>query len=45
MNIALIKPFHFQNASQGDYERVFATCISPAAKYEMVDIMISRQSL
>ena len=45
MNIALIKPFHYQNASQGDYERVFATCISPAAKYEMVDIMISRQSL
>jgi hypothetical protein len=45
MNIALIKPFHYKNASQGDYERVFATCISPADKYEMVDIMISRQSL
>jgi hypothetical protein len=44
-NIALIKPFHFKNASDGDYERVFATCISPADKFEMVDIMISRQAL
>jgi hypothetical protein len=43
--IALIKPFHYRNASDGDIERVFAVCISPAAPFEMVDIMISRQSL
>jgi hypothetical protein len=43
--IALIKPFYHRNASDGDYERVFATCISPAGPFEMVDIMISRQSL
>jgi hypothetical protein len=44
-NVALIKPFHYKNASDGDYERVFAVCISPADKFEMVDIMISRQAL
>jgi hypothetical protein len=44
-DIALIKPFHYKNASDGDVERVFAVCISPADKFEMVDIMISRQAL
>lgn len=43
--IALIKPFHYKNASDGDVERVFAVCVSPAAPFEMVDIMISRQSM
>ena len=43
--IALIKPFFHRNASDGDFERVFAVCISPAGPFEMVDIMISRQSL
>ena len=43
--VALIKPFFYKNASDGDYERVFAVCLSPAAPFEMVDIMISRQSL
>ena len=44
-NVALIKPFFYRNASGGDFERVFAVCLSPAAPFEMVDIMISRQSL
>jgi hypothetical protein len=44
-DIALIKPFSYRNASAGDVERVFAVCISPADKFEMVDIMISRQAL
>jgi hypothetical protein len=44
-SIALIKPFFYKNASDGDFERVFAVCLSPAAPFEMVDIMISRQSL
>ncbi|KAJ1464724.1 hypothetical protein T484DRAFT_1757887 [Baffinella frigidus] len=43
--VALIKPFFYKNASDGDFERVFAVCLSPAAPFEMVDIMISRQSL
>jgi hypothetical protein len=43
--IALIKPFFHRNSSDGDYERVFAKCVSPAGPFEMVDIMISRQSL
>jgi hypothetical protein len=43
--VALIKPFHYRFASDGDIERVFAVCISPAAPFEMVDIMISRQSM
>jgi hypothetical protein len=43
--VALIKPFFYRNASGGDFERVFAVCLSPAAPFEMVDIMISRQSL
>jgi hypothetical protein len=43
--VALIKPFHYRFASDGDVERVFAVCISPAAPFEMVDIMISRQSM
>jgi hypothetical protein len=44
-DVALIKPFFYKHASDGDYERVFAVCLSPAAPFEMVDIMISRQSL
>jgi hypothetical protein len=44
-DIALIKPFSYKNASEGDVERVFAVCISPADRFEMVDIMISRQAL
>jgi len=43
--VALIKPFHYRFSSDGDIERVFAVCISPAAPFEMVDIMISRQSM
>ena len=43
--IALPKPFFHRNASDGDFERVFAVCIAPAGPFEMVDIMISRQSL
>ncbi|KAJ1486809.1 hypothetical protein T484DRAFT_3630343 [Baffinella frigidus] len=43
--IAMIKPFFHRNSSDGDYERVFAKCVSPAGPFEMVDIMISRQSL
>jgi hypothetical protein len=43
--VARIKPFYYKNASDGDYERVFARVISPAEPYEMVDIMMSRQSL
>lgn len=43
--VALVKPFYYSNASDGDHERVFAVCLSPAAPFEMVDIMISRQSL
>ena len=43
--VAKIKPFHYKNASDGDYERVFAKVISPAESYDMVDIMISRQSM
>ncbi|KAJ1463776.1 hypothetical protein T484DRAFT_1758588 [Baffinella frigidus] len=43
--VALIKPFFYKNASDGDFERVFAVCLSPAAPFEMVDIIISHQSL
>jgi hypothetical protein len=44
-DVALIKPFFYKQASDGDFERVFAVCLSPAAPFEMVDIMMSRQSL
>jgi hypothetical protein len=44
-NIFLPKPFFFENASFGDTRRVFAKCLSNAAPYERVDIMIASQSL
>jgi hypothetical protein len=44
-NIFLPKPYFYEHASFGDTKRVFAKCLSNAAPYERVDIMIARQSL
>ena len=44
-NIFLPKQFFYENSSYGDTRRVFAECLSSAAAYERVDIMIARQSL
>jgi hypothetical protein len=40
----LPKPYHPENATYGDKLRIFAKCLSAAAPYERVDIMICRQS-
>ena len=44
-NIFLPKPYFYKNASFGDTRRVFAKCLSNAAPYERVDIMIASQSI
>jgi hypothetical protein len=44
-NVFLPKPFFYINASFGDTRRVFGKCLSSAAPYEKVDIMIASQSI
>ena len=44
-NIFLPKPYFYENASFGDTRRVFAKCLSNAAPFERVDIMIASQSI
>ena len=44
-NVFLPKPFFYENHSLGDVQRTFAKCLSSAAPYEKVDIMIASQSI
>ena len=45
--VALPKPFRYQDEDECIYDRmrVFARAVSSARKFEMVDIMICRQSM
>jgi len=43
--VFLPKPFFYNHASFGDTRRIFAKCLSNAAPFEKVDIMIASQSI